>query len=168
MHKIFLLTLSFLLSLSAKPDQVNQETCDVTFDKLNIQLRTSNMDSDTYFLDGKRYTGCAIADHPKNEQKSTYFIKNGKCVLKTTYYYSGQLASEFSFDEAGMSHGEHVMYYPDGRPYIKEQYLHGQNHGELKRWHNNGQLARAAYFNYGLKLKEIFYNKDGKEVKGEC
>lgn len=167
--QIVLLIIGFFFSPQPNvSSSITDLECEMTYDKLTIQVRPSRDYSDTYYLNNQLYTGCAKADHPENEQYFIYQIKNGKCMHKIGYYYNGQLGQEFFFDETGMAHGKHVMYYPDGSPYIEENYLHGQNHGTLKRWHNNGQLARDAYYNYGMKITEKFFNEEGKEVKGEC
>lgn len=167
MENLYLLIIMMLSMFTTAPT-AEQADCTVAYTDLKREVRVHNMDSDSYFLNGKPFTGCAREEHPDNDQYFIYHIKNGKCTQKVGYYENGQLSQEFNFDKFGLSHGRHVMFYEDGKPYIEEYYEYGQNHGILRRWHNNGQLARDAFFQYGMKVSEQFYDKEGNKVKGQC
>lgn len=115
-----------------------------------------------YQADGSLFTGCAKQDAVDNRSVYIYYISNGYLEKLVNYYYNGQLHAEFLFKD-GEAHGHHLMYYPDGKPYIREYYQNGAPVGLHERWHANGKIARQHFYNEeGKKEYDRFYNKEGE------
>lgn len=140
------------------------ENCKFGYEQLERKMNPSKGEADDYFYNGQRYSGCARANHPKNEQYFIYWFEDGYVTLEKGYYYNGQLGREFNF-EAGRRHGSHVMNYKDGQPYIQEFYKNGKADSLHFRWHPDAQLAREAKYKKGKLKWEKIYDAQGKLIR---
>ena len=138
--------------------------CNFPIDSLSRKVKATETHSDTYYYKGQPYTGCAAEDLPEEKGVFIIEVENGKLIRNIAYYANGQMEREFLFQN-GQSHGKHRMFFPNGAPYIEEEYDKGKPIGTHRRWHNNAQLAREAIFVNGLKIQENIFDKQGLIIR---
>lgn len=91
-----------------------------------------------------------------------------------TYHSNGQLNTTHVYNESGQQDGPYVIYYKNGEMWEKGTMKNGENHGNLKKWYNNKQLAEdhqmvngkregkyIRYYDNGQMWKEFNY-KNGE------
>lgn len=116
--------------------------------------------------------------------KQLYYYKNGNLSKvenynmnsldgkKVEYYYSKDYLDSTSLQakkeidyKKGKYHGKYLLFAPDGKPLIEENYVMDQKDGEQKYYQRNGNLMRTEEWNKGLKDGEfITYFMDGETI----
>lgn len=152
-----LLSSTFLL---AQDNFVEKRDCEMDYSRLNVNFDPETRVS-TYYLNDQLFTGCAKEEVDANEKQIFHYVKNGKLERQVGYYSNGQKSRDMHFKD-GFEHGLIELFFPDGTPYIREEYRDGRLHGSLKRW-KNGQLVREAEFWYGTMIKEKLHFVPGEE-----
>lgn len=81
----------------------------------------------------------------------------------TTYYVNGQKGHDIDYRN-GKYHGEHISYYPNGRPIVIQHYSEDLGaHGEDTGYYASGKLSyRGRYFRGKRIGPWIHYEEDGK------
>lgn len=148
----------FSLDLPYLPPHLDRQA--IHLDKLDRTIAPKLGDPDRYTLNGLPFNGHAMADHPDVGQTVYYIIENGFVSQQLSYYRNGQKRAEFNF-RAGKSHGLHEIYFPDGKPYIREQYLDGKPHGYFYRWDRAGELVRDDLYRDGELIERRLGGADG-------
>lgn len=105
--------------------------------------------------------------------KDTVLLHLPKGEIKT-YHTNGQLYSHYVYDQNGKENGPYSIYYDNGELWEQGTMKDGENHGNLKKWYNNKQLAEdhqivngniegkfVRYYDDGQLWKEFHY-KDGE------
>ena len=165
----FLAISQFLLCQELEIQVFNKEysECNTDFDALlKVPSLTKNLAA-KLFLDGKPFTGCAKSSMNSDLKVSPeYFVcyaEDGYPTRQLFYYNNGEISRQFNFED-GWSHGLHIMFHKNGSKYIEEFYERGTPIGAHSRWFNNGQLARKAIYNMGIKISELLYDKSGNLI----
>lgn len=154
MQKNILITLVLLLgtlSLVAQEKDQAKQDCNVNYDELEVDFDRATGIS-TYKFNGELFTGCVNQDVSQNKIYYLHYVKDGKLQRQIGYYYNGEKCRDFNYKD-GVAHGTLELYYTNGTPYIREEYLNGKLHGDLKRW-KSGKLVREAKFWYGTMISE--------------
>jgi antitoxin component YwqK of YwqJK toxin-antitoxin module len=139
---------------------VEKQDCHYHYDDLRVDFDVQTR-RNMYYLDGQPFTGCVRQDSPEGNLYILHYVKEGRLERQLGYYTNGVKCRDYTFKD-GFEHGVLELFFPDGSPYIRENYNNGQLHGKLKRW-KNGQLVREADFWYGTLISEKLYDVPGEE-----
>lgn len=163
MKSIFITLIFSVLSFSflfTQDNFIEKQDDEIDFEKVAVIFNRKHR-INIYYLNGELYTGCVRQNVEEGEMYILHFVKNGKLERQVGYYANGQKSRNMSF-KAGYEHGTIELFFPDGTPYIREEYRDGRLHGSLQRW-KNGQLVREADFWHGTMIKEKLYDVPGEE-----
>ena len=143
-------------TLNYPPDEL--KNCIFQYDDLTIEGGPKES-TKTYFLDNKKYTGCAINYVKSGISYYAYKVVDGKLEQLIATYENGLLERDFRFKN-GISDDFHRMWFDDGSKYIEGTYQDGKPI-KLMRWYDNGQMARELNYKNGELVNELLYNRDG-------
>lgn len=83
-----------------------------------------------------------------------------------TYHNNGQLHTEYVFNSLGLAEGPYAIYYKNGELWEQGTMKKGEQHGNLKKWYNNKQLAEDHQMINGKRNgKYIRFYDDGQQWK---
>ncbi len=137
--------------------------CDGDYEKLQRKIGQGQGVADTFYVKGKRYSGCAKQDYAKNKMYYILYFKNGFVEKQVVYYYNGHKSADFNSVD-GKPQGFQTMYFDNGQKYTEDFYTNGKLEGYQRRWHSNGQLAREVLHKNGKVVYEYLFDKDGKRT----
>jgi antitoxin component YwqK of YwqJK toxin-antitoxin module len=93
-----------------------------------------------------------------NMKKLETFKMNSLDGKKLEYYYSPEFLDSSSLKvkkeidyKAGQYHGKYLMFSPQGKPMIEENYVSDRKDGEQKYYQRNGNLMRTEEWSKGLR-----------------
>ena len=86
-------------------------------------------------------------------------LQDGKFMGLVRFYDHGQLSKEYSVNERGNRHGRSREFAPGGQVIVDINYANGDETGMARRFHTNGQLRRASFYNDGEKAHAEFNDR---------
>ena len=107
-----------------------------------------------------------------NLKKVETYNMNSLDGKKIEYYYSKDFLDSTSLKvkkeidyKQGKYHGKYLLFTPDAKPIIEENYIMDKKDGELKYYQRNGNLMRTEQWSKGLRDGEtITYFHDGVTI----
>lgn len=104
-----------------------------------------------------------FVDH---DEELTFHDRKKRFATLKTYNKEGVLLTETNFKDyqAGVRQGFSKGYYPTGQLYWIADYRNNDLWGEMRVYHENGELKRRETYWAGLQKEKHCYDEEGKEI----
>jgi len=108
-------------------------------------------------------------DRDTRELQREQELRDGKFMGLVRFYEKGKLKREHSDNERGNRHGRAREFAPDGTVISDSVYDNGSETGLARRFHANGQLRRAVYFDKpDTEFASVEFNDRGQLSQLRC
>ncbi|MNK01137.1 putative antitoxin YwqK [compost metagenome] len=134
--------------------------------KLNYFLKSNTPGlrdmADNATFEGHPFTGLIYQFHENSRiYKIKFFFAGLQSFTEHRWYDNGVKWEEIEF-KSGKLHGNHRIWYPDGRVKFLKSFHENLPHGEFWGWHPNGVVSDFQYFEQGQEIAYKSFVSDGK------
>lgn len=129
-------------------------------DSSNVDVKTQG---GLTYVNGHLYSGIVVETDSGGKNLSSISYVEGKQHGASVHWYSDGTLKERRLFENNKKQGNHVAYWPDGKPAFQATFEEGLYTDTLKEWYTNGQLYRLEFYKLGKqKGRQQAWRKNGE------